>query len=243
VANTLEPLDNQAEVFKAPTEDQWVGLDHYGRDRLQAEIEEVQGVVVDQEIPLNRLNVSQLAAEFIVRDVGIVTRAGYAFPKIPRSQRKDPEASILHMAGDTSREQALAFGHAFLPENEVVYRDMSGDSLLDQVVAIGSLATGRSAVCMPLDHPLQSVFRAWYTEFSNLKNHPAVLASMSKDGVPGRERFVVQYSQQIPVVPELEGPELFARKGLSWAIRHECNFDAHEFCRRRARGEYQNRGA
>lgn len=216
-------------------------LDEYGRMRLQAEVEEIMGVISEEDFPLNRLHWGGLADEWMCREFGLLMRGSgftYLDPKFLASEYKGTLADLVFINPESevqdmdAAQQAGAFARAYLDKDPVSGLDLSTTDLWSSTIALAAHWNANHVIALPIDHPLMYVARAWYPGCEHLSTVPAVLGLGPKQRAIN-DRDVINWAQMI-FLGAAPSTELSTLKGRSWKFRKEHNFSTHEMWRQQA---------
>lgn len=209
--------------------------------RLQREMEEIHGLVLDQKVQVLPLQYPQLVSNLLLHKYGVFAQHGYYCPNPALFYRKQVQkySDYTVLIDDLSfMPQVNAFWEGWgLPHPPQVL-DLKTLDPLEQVYALCALNRAvPGVVLLHTNNPLNHVARAWYTDLQCLRERPAILSILPADMESLDRRASLYWSQQIPAIEDDE-LDIFKKRGYAWKVRWECGFDNHEYYRRRAKGMY-----
>lgn len=233
-----KPVGEELVLPNTETEFEW--LDQKQAQRMQREMEEIHGLVMEQQVQVVPLQYPQLASNLLLHKYQVFTGHGYFCPDPlifnKRQVQKYSEYTIL-LESMKFKDQALAFCDGWEIEDREIL-DLSTLSSLEQVFALAALSRpSPGIVLLSANNPLNYVARSWYTDIYCLRQRPVILSVLPADQNDLDRRTALFWSQQIPVM-ETDSLEMFKSRGFAWKVRWECGFDNHEYYRRKAQGMY-----
>lgn len=227
------------EIVLPSTEQELEWLDQAQAARMQREMEDIHGIVLDQQVHVIQLQYPQLVSNLLLHKYGVFAQHGYYCPDPKNFHKRQVQvyADYNVLVEEAKFEpHARAFCAEYGVEPNIL--DLSTLPLLEQVRALSAMNGPQKTCCfLRGTNPLNWVARAWYTDIDCLVERPAILSLLPATHEDLDIRSTLYWSQQIPVA-EGDEPDVFAKRGYAWRVRRECSFDNHEYYRRRAAGQY-----
>lgn len=209
-------------VTPPTTEEEFKDLDVFSALNHKLELEEQHGIL--QELVIQPLNYSGMAAAILTKQCGVSCKPGFFYPKVSKSLLQDVDRhwdAIVTSPEYVEKVKRFLIGKG-IPDPQIC--DCSGLPLIEQIKL---LAIGLKIVGADAEAPIFAVMRSQYKGFDYMSETTPALCMLAEELNPD-SRFIVSWGAHIPIFAE-DTLDSIEEKGKAWGVREKFKFDHHAF--------------